>query len=265
MLIDTHCHLDFPQFDDDREAVIVRAKQAGVMRILIPGTDLQTSERAAALAEARAELAAAVGVHPHEAHSLGAGEIKALRKLAGHPRVAAVGEIGLDYFRNLSSRADQARAFRAQLALAAEVGKPVIVHNREAGPEVLAILREWASSLQGTPLEGRAGVLHSFSADVAEAEEAVALGFFIGISGPVTYKTGATMRRVAASVPLQRLLVETDSPYLAPQAARGQRNEPARVRDVAAKISAVRGLPFETVARQTTENAITLFGREYFG
>jgi TatD DNase family protein len=255
-LTDTHCHLHFPHFDPDREAVLARARAAGVTVFLVPGTDLPSSRRAVALAQQHPDVFAAVGVHPHAAKTLRERELQELRELAGHPKVVAIGEVGLDYYRNLSPRAEQVRALEQQLALAAELGLPVIVHNREATGEVLAALRAWRP-------QGRAGVLHSFSGDVPDAEAAVGLGFCVGITGPVTYRNGEQMRRVAAAVPLDRLLIETDSPYLSPQPFRGQRNEPAHVRAVAEKIAEVRGLPLAEVARASGANAAALFGWEF--
>ena len=198
-----------------------------------------------------------MGVHPHAAGEFGPAELAALRALAGQPKVVAIGEIGLDYYHDFAPRARQMQAFRAQLALAAELGLPVIVHNREATGDVLAVLRDWQS--QGSSLQGRVGVLHSFSATVREAEIALEMGFYLGITGPVTYKNGEEMRRVAAAAPLERLLIETDAPYLAPQRWRGQRNEPAYVGAVAERIAAVRGLAPEEVARATSANAAALF------
>jgi len=305
-LSDTHCHLDFSHFDPDRDTVIARAREAGIEFMLVPGTDLASSRRAVALAGGYPEVYAAVGIHPHGAKELKeTKELRELRKLAENPEVVAIGEIGLDYYRMLSPRPDQLRVFQAQLGLAAELGLPVIVHNRDATQDVLAVLRNWTSSndsrrspdsqtqnaecgMQNSafrtpatdagavvlhsafapstrhplPLAGRAGVLHSFSASLADAEASVAMGFYIGITGPITYRSGETMRHAAAGVPLERLLIETDSPFLMPRGYRGSRNEPAYVRAVAEKIAEVRELPLETVARQTTANARTLFGLE---
>ena len=262
-LVDSHCHLDAPQFDADRDAVIARMAESGVRYAVNPGVDLPSSRAAVALALWQHEsIYAAVGIHPHEAKTLDAVALKELEQLAASPRVVAVGEIGLDYYRDLSPRDVQRRAFEAQLELAAEHGLPVIVHDRSAHDDVLAILSNWCSTLDArhSTFDIRVGVLHSFSGDVAMAEQAVALGFFIGVSGPVTYRNADRLRDVVRAVPLERLLIETDAPYLTPQPRRGQRNEPAYVRRVAQAVADVRGLTLEQVAVQTTANAGVLFG-----
>jgi TatD DNase family protein len=185
-----------------------------------------------------------------------------LRALAGHPKVVAVGEIGLDFYRNLSPHDVQRRAFRAQLAWAAQMALPVIIHDREAHEPVLSILEDWATGLAGSPLAGRAGILHSFSGDLAMAERAMALGFYISISGPVTYQNARRLPEIVAALPLDRLLIETDCPYLPPHPYRGQRNEPAYVRLVAERIATIRGVAIDDIAAATTANARRLFGLE---
>jgi len=268
-LVDSHCHLDAPQFDADRDAVIARMAESGVRYAVNPGVDLPSSRAAVALAlRQHGCIYAAVGIHPHEAKTLDAVTLKELKQLAASPRVAAVGEIGLDYYRDLSPRDVQRRAFEAQLELAAELDLPVIVHGRNpqgassAHDDVLAVLRDWRTSLHAprSTLHEHPGVLHSFSGDVAMAEQVVALGFFIGVSGPVTYRNADRLRDVVRAVPLERLLIETDAPYLTPQPRRGQRNEPAYVRRVAQAVADVRDLILEQVADQTTANACVLFG-----
>ena len=231
-LVDSHCHLDESHFDPDREAVIVRAAENGVTRLINPGVDLSSSRTAAALAQRYEGIYAAVGVHPHDAKTLDAAALLELKALAQAYKNVAIGEIGLDYYRDLSPRDVQRRAFQVQLELAAELGLPVIVHDRDAHDDVLAILSDWRSTG-----EGRAGVLHSFSGDVILAERALAMGFYIGISGPVTYQNADRLREVVRAVPLERLLVETDAPYLTPHPQRGQRNEPANVRWVAQAVA----------------------------
>jgi len=250
-LIDTHCHLDYSQFDADREAVLARAREAGVERIVIPGTDLVSSRRAVALAEKHEWIYAAVGVHPNATDKFGAGELKELRELARSPKVVAIGEIGIDLHWKTVPLEQQEQAFRAQLALATELGKPVIVHDREAHPQIMAVLRE-----QAPP----AGViLHSFSGDRRWADQALALGFYLGVDGPLTYKKNDDLRAIFAAVPLDRILVETDAPYLTPQARRGARNEPAFVKFVVEKLAEVRGMEPAAVAAATTENAARVF------
>jgi TatD DNase family protein len=259
-LIDTHAHLDFPQFDADREAVIERAKGAGVTAIVNVGADLVSSHRAVALARKVPGIYAAVGMHPHDAKKLDGAALAELRELAQLPKVVAVGEIGLDFYRDLSPRDVQRRAFRAQLAWAAKLAKPVVIHDRDAHDEVMAILSDWAAGLKSSPLAGRLGVLHTFSGDLAMAEQALELGFYVSISGPVTYRNARHLPDIVRALPLDRLLVETDCPYLAPHPHRGKRNEPAHVRLVAERIAALRGATMGELAAATTANAERLFG-----
>lgn len=258
-LVDTHAHLDFPQFDADRPAVVERAGAAGVEIMVNVGADLASSERAVALAAEYESIYAAVGVHPHDAKTLDGAVLSRLRQLAGQPKVVAVGEIGLDYYRDLSPRENQRRAFQAQLAWAAKLGKPVIIHDRDAHDEVLRMLADWAADLGGSALAGRLGVLHTFSGDLAMAEQAVELGFYISISGPVTYHNARKLPEIVRTLPLDRLLVETDCPYLAPEPHRGKRNEPAYVHLVARRIAELKELPLTELARATTANAQHLF------
>jgi TatD DNase family protein len=257
-LIDTHTHLDFPQFDDDRERVIERAANAGVRAIVDVGTDLASSQAAVALAEAYSQVYAAVGVHPHDAKTLTEEMLEELRALASHPKVVAVGEIGLDFYRDLSPRDKQRRAFQQQLALAREIGKPVIIHDREAHTEVMDILRHWVEGSHKS-----VGVLHCFSGDLVMAQEAIELGFYISIAGPVTFKNARRLRELVRQLPLEKLLVETDCPYLAPHPHRGKRNEPAYVKLVAQEVARIKGLSLEEVARITSDNAQALFALKF--
>jgi TatD DNase family protein len=262
MLVDSHAHLDFPQFGSDRAAVLERAQAAGVGAIVDVGADLESSRRAVALAQAEPMVYASVGVHPHDAKTLDGATLAELRALASQPKVVAVGEIGLDFYRDLSPRDVQRRAFQAQLAWAAQMARPVVIHDREAHEPVLAILEDWARGLAGSPLAGRAGVLHSFSGELAMAERAIALGFYISISGPVTYQNARRLPEIVAALPLDRLLIETDCPYLPPHPHRGQRNEPAYVQLVAERVAAIRGVAIQEIAAATTANARRLFGLE---
>jgi TatD DNase family protein len=258
-LIDTHAHLDFSQFDDDREEVIQRALEAGVAQIITIGVDLESSRAAIALAERYPYIYATVGMHPHDAVKLTPQALAELRELARHPRVVAVGEIGLDFYRNLSPPDDQRRAFETQLALAREVGKPVVIHDREAHVEIMATLRRWVADQPTQANQRPVGVLHCFSGGPEMAWEAVDLGFYISLAGPVTFLNARQPVEVARQVPLGNLLVETDAPFLSPHPFRGRRNEPARVRLVAQRVAEIKGLPLEEVAHATTANAQRVF------
>jgi len=262
VLIDTHAHLDLPQFDVDRNAVVERADAAGVGVIVNAGADVESSRRAVALAAQYPGVYASVGVHPHDAKQVDGEALAALRELARQPKVVAVGEIGLDFYRNLSPQDLQRRAFQAQLAWAASLGKPVIVHDREAHAEVLKALTGWAAGLAGSSLAERAGVLHSFSGDLLMARRAIDLGFYISISGPVTYQNARRLVEVVQALPLDRLLIETDCPYLTPHPYRGKRNEPAYVQLVAEEIAKIKGLTLDEVSAATTANARRLFELE---
>jgi TatD DNase family protein len=260
-LTDTHCHLDFEAFDLDREQVIQRARAAGLSHILNPGIDLDTSRQALRLAEQYAEVYVAVGVHPNSATCWDDTTYAALRSLAEHPRVVAIGEIGLDYYRDHAPRDLQRSVLRRQLVLAGETGLPVILHNRDASDDLLDILAEWRSELEtnNSPLATNPGVLHSFSGSLETARQALDLGFQIGITGPVTFKNAAGLQDVVKSIPTGRLLVETDAPFLTPHPLRGKRNEPAYVALTAEKIAVLHGLAAEELARITTANAGRLF------
>jgi TatD DNase family protein len=255
MLIDTHCHLDFDRFDEDRAAVVERALAAGVERIVVPAIDLGNCPTVLALTEQFEPVYAAVGVHPNSSAGWQDSWVAAIRSFARHEKVVAIGEIGLDYYWDHSPKDVQHRALSGQLALAAELDLPVIIHNRESDEDVLRLLAE-------SPLRERTvpGVLHSFSAGWETAEKALDMGYFLGFTGPVTYKKADELREIVARVPLDRLVVETDAPFLAPQQRRGKRNEPAYVAYVAEKIAEVRGLTTAEIAQQTTENANRLFG-----
>jgi TatD DNase family protein len=258
-LIDTHAHLDFGQFDADRKAVVERARAAGVVAIVNVGTDLISSRRAVALATQYEQVYAAVGMHPHDAKKLDGASLAELRALAQQPKVVAVGEIGLDFYRDRSPRDAQRRAFQAQLAWAARLGRPVIIHDRDAHDEIRDMLTDWTRTLKGSVLPGRLGVLHTFSGDVAMAEWAIDLGFYISISGPVTYKNAGRLPDVVRALPLDRILVETDCPFLAPHPHRGKRNEPAYVCLVAEAVAALKGIAIDELAEATTANAQRLF------
>lgn len=258
MLIDTHCHLDFDSFDADRDDVVLRAAQNGVTRIIIPATDLDSAKAACALAQKYAGVYAAVGVHPNSTADYTPSLIDALEENVTAPKMVAIGEIGLDYYRDWSPKAQQWHAFEDQLTLAARRELPVIIHNREASEDVISILSDWVKTLPAS-LRERPGVLHSFSASPQIAEQALDLGFYLGFTGPITFKNAEETRRIAARVPLDRLLVETDAPFLAPMPHRGGRNEPDYVRYVADRLAALHHVSFEQMSAQTTQNAERLF------
>ncbi len=260
-LIDTHCHLDFNAYDGLRDEIIAEAAASGVTRILNPGTDLERSRAAILLAETYPGVYAATGVHPNSTAEFSAAHLDALRDLAAHPKVVAIGEIGLDYYWEDSPKDVQWAAFEAQLDLAAALELPVIIHNRDASDDVLAVLAAWSAALPAA-LRDRPGVLHSFSAPQSAAERGLALGFYLGFTGPVTFKNADDLRHIAARVPADRLLVETDGPFLTPHPYRGRRpNRPAYVRFIAERLAALRAVPYDDFAAQTTANAARLFAR----
>ncbi|HEV8637090.1 MAG TPA: TatD family hydrolase [Chloroflexota bacterium] len=250
-LVDSHAHLQSSAFDDDRAAALERARAAGVELIVLPATDAASCRAAIALARSGAPVAPAAGVHPNAVGALPADEWAELCQLAGEPEIVAVGETGLDYYRDRESAAAQRASFVRHLGLAAELGLPAIVHNRQADEDVLRAVADW----------GGVAVLHCFVGDLGFAERALGLGCYLGLGGPLTFKSSRALRETARQLPLDRILLETDSPFLAPAPHRGQRNEPAHVRLVAEKLAEARGLGLEEVARATSENARRVFRR----
>lgn len=257
-LIDTHCHLNFDRYDADREFVLQRAVDAGVRRVIIPATDLNTMREAVELAEKYSGVYAAVGVHPNSTSDYVETWLAEIESASQHPKVVAVGEIGLDYYWDHSPPEQQKRAFQAQLELAAKLELPVIIHNREASEDVMAMLETWVQSIPAS-LKDRPGVLHSFSAPVEIAHRALAAGFYLGFTGPITFKKAGDLREIAAQVPLDRLLVETDGPFLTPMPHRGQRNEPAYIPYIVERLASVHQTTVEAMAQHTTQNAERLF------
>jgi TatD DNase family protein len=259
---DTHCHLDFERFDPDRDEVIRRAWEAGLVKILNPGIDVETSDKAIRLsAEYPGQIFAAVGVHPNYGQDWMEDTLAALREQTRDANVVAIGEIGLDYYREYTPHDIQRTIFREQLNLAAEANLPVIIHNREATTDLMGILTEWTGELRSTrhPLAERPGVLHSYSDDLETAQQGLAMNFYLGIGGPVTFKNALDRKEVVRGIPLERILLETDAPYLTPHPHRGQRNEPAYIPLIAAEIAALQTTSPEEVAQITTENANHLF------
>ena len=256
-LVDTHCHLNLSAYDTDRDGVLDRARSAGVERILIPGVDLQTSRIAIELAEKHDEVFAAVGVHPHYAGEWSEALADEITSLAHSPKVVAIGEIGLDYYRNITPPEKQRIAFEDQLEIASALQYPVLIHNREAIGDILEHLNTWIIDLPPT-LSTRAGVLHAFSADLDSASEAIRQGFYIGIAGPITFPKAEALRNIVSQLPSDRLVIETDSPYMTPEPHRGRRNEPAHLGWIAQKLTDIRDDEYSPI-RATTENAKNLF------
>ena len=253
LLVDSHAHLDGRQFSDDLDETINRATANGISHILTIGCDMESSACSVSIADKYEHIFAAVGVHPHDATEIGAESLTRLRSMLAHPKVVALGEIGLDFFRDRSPRDIQRSAFRKQIQLAKEVGKPIIVHDRDAHDEVIQILREENAAEVG-------GVLHCFSGDLTMAEQCLELGFYLSFTGTITYPKNQEIREVIKSIPADRMLVETDCPYLSPQKFRGKRNEPAYVRYTAEKMAEIKGLSIEDIARITSRNCHNLFG-----
>jgi TatD DNase family protein len=281
-LTDTHCHLDLEQFDSDRSEVLERAWAAGLTRILIPGLDLASSLRVVKLAESHPNLFAAIGVHPNDSLKWDENSKNGLKQLflgtrlsssstAGQTssKIVAIGEIGLDYYWNDAPHDQQRKVLAEQLALAAELHLPVVLHLRETdnapdgdcSRDLIEILEKWVQSLRvdNNPLSERPGVLHSFSGSKSTAEKAVNLNFYIGITGPVTYKNAQARRELVKTIPLEYLLIETDAPFLAPVPQRGRRNEPAFVAHIADKIAEIHSRNPEEIAAFSTANAQRLF------
>lgn len=282
MLTDTHCHLDFNKFDDDRDAVIRRALEAGVGRILIPALELESCKAVIRLADSHPNLFAAVGFHPTELDGWNEESVENLRGMIfPHPppspsgrgdKIIAIGEIGLDYYwvKEPEKQARQRQVLKEQLRLAREAGLPVVIHMREAedawfgqaSVDLLEILTEWQGGLaaEGHPLAKKPGVLHSFNGNLETAQKAIAHNFYIGVTGPVTYKNAEEKRQIIRQLPLERLLIETDAPFLTPVPHRGKRNEPAFVTHIADKIAEIHMTTREQVAQITSDNAKYLFG-----
>jgi TatD DNase family protein len=251
-LFDTHAHLHFPEYAGDRAEVLARARAAGVRGMVTIGTDVTASEAAIALAGEEPDVWASVGVHPHDAAAAGEASLAEIERLARAPRVVAVGEIGLDFFRNHSPRDVQIDVFRRQLELARRVALPVLIHCRDAHAETLAILAEARVGEMG-------GIMHCFSGDVEVARRCLDLGLLISLAGPVTYRNARALPEVARFVPADRLVLETDCPFLPPEGHRGKRNEPAHLGLTAARVAALRGEAIERVAAATSDNARALF------
>ena len=256
--VDTHCHLNIGALQDEVDLVLQRAFNQNVTRIMVPGIDLETSRLAVQLAEKYPGVYAAVGIHPNDATPWNDQTRGELKLLLQHERVLALGEIGLDYYRQHTSHQIQVDVLQQQLSLAAEVNKPVIIHCREAMADLWPILKFWQSSLNSS-IKNRPGIFHSFDSDLIIANEIIAHQFLIGVSGPVTYKNAPDRQMVIAALPLEKLVLETDAPFLSPHPLRGRVNEPANIPLIAQKVAKLLGCTVEEVAMQTSANAKILF------
>ena len=260
-LFDSHSHIQMSQFDGDREAAIRRARDAGLVGQLVLGTDVASSVSAIELAKAEPDIYAAAGCHPHDAKEMDEDSLNKLAELAEDPHVNVIGEIGLDFFRNLSPHDVQIEVLNRQLELAGKVSKPVALHGREAHKALFPFIEAWSRRMGGRLPDGRQlGVMHYFDGDLELAKRYVELGLFISIHCSVTYPNAGKLTQVAAELPLDVLLVETDSPYGPPQSRRGQRNEPAFVEEAVMKIAQLRSEKIERIAETTTANALRLLG-----
>jgi TatD DNase family protein len=267
-LTDTHCHLDYNKFDSDRAEVIQRALDAGLIRMLVPGLHHRSSAEAVKLAESNPSVYAAVGFHPTDLDEFTEETFEEVKKLVPHPKVVAIGEIGIDYYwvKESEKRAFQREALKRQLDFAREINKPVILHMREekdawfgdASVDLLEILKEWHATLQ-SPLSERPGVLHSFNGTLETAQKALEMNFYIGVTGPVTYKNAEKKREIIKHIPLEKLLIETDSPFLSPVPVREKRNEPSYILHIADKIAEIHSKSRAEIALMTTANAARLF------
>ena len=253
MLFDTHAHLNAEQYNEDLEAVIDRAKSEGVSKIVVVGFDRPTIVKAMELAEEYSFIYAAVGWHPVDAIDMTDKDLAWIEELAAHPKVVALGEMGLDYHWDKSPKHIQKEVFRKQIALAKKVKLPIIIHNREATMDIVQILKEEGAHEVG-------GIMHCFSGSIETAKECMKMNFYISFGGPVTFKNAKNVKEVAAAIPVERLLIETDCPYLTPHPFRGKRNEPGHVKLVAEELAALKGLSYEELANITMENAKKVFG-----
>ena len=251
-LFDSHCHVDEPKFDGDRDAVHLRMREAGVTRYAVIGSDMASSRHAADYAATHEGCYAAVGIHPHEASGYQEGDLDLLAQWVKEEKVVAIGEIGLDYYYDHSPRDVQREVCERQMELAYRLDMPVVYHVRDAHQDMIDLMKKHRDRLSG-------GIIHCFSGSWEIAKEYLKMGYFISFAGPVTFKKAPKLQEAAINMPLDRLLIETDSPYLAPEPVRGRRNEPTNVRHVAEKIAALRGMPLEELAAITTENAMKVY------
>lgn len=257
-MIDSHCHLDFDVFENQRDRIVAEANEAGVHTIVNIGVDIPSSKRSIELAERYECVYATAGIHPHDARKADTQTIDELRELSRHPKVVAIGEIGLDYYRDMSPRNVQKRVFREQLELACEVDLPVVIHTRESFEDSLRIVSDFVDRLPG-------GVFHCFPGDLEDAEKVFDVGFVISVGGIITFKN-SRMSRLATEAPLEKILLETDAPYLTPVPFRGKTNYPAYIAHICSKLAELRGISMQEVEKVTDRNTRKLFGlAETFG
>ena len=251
MFFDSHAHLQWKSFNTDRESVLERAKKQGVFNIVNIGADIDSSYKAVDLANQNDGFFASVGIHPHNANLLNEKTLKILKNLSNNNLTVALGEIGLDYYRNFSPKEIQKKAFKAQLTLASDQSIPVIIHNRQAASDILATLLEFKGKIKG--------IMHCFSGDLGFAEKSIELGFLISFAGNITYPKALNLHKIVKQINLEHILIETDCPWLAPQSVRGKRNEPSYLPRVANKIAELRKLSVNEIAQTTTENSKKIF------
>lgn len=253
MLIDTHCHLDFSEFNLDRDDVLKRARDAGIEYIINIGSSLENSRASVALSEEYTSIFATVGIHPHDAKHFSEEDSSQIRELANNDRVVAIGEVGLDFYRNFSERAIQEEAFRKFIKLAEEKNLPLIIHSRAAQDDILRILKE-------ERFASMRGVVHCFSGDEIFLKECLAMDFFVSFTCNITYRKAENLRNLVKLTPLSKLLLETDAPFLSPEGFRGKRNEPMQVKLLAETIAGIKQISFNEIAKVTTQNTKGLFG-----
>ena len=261
LLVDTHCHLNLNLYETDLDEVLERAWEQGLVRILVPGVDLETCQRAVSLSDKYPKLFSAIGIHPNDALSWTVETLPVLKEMAHHPKVTAIGEIGLDFYRDKAPSLLQLEIFQIQLDLAANLNKPVIIHSRNAMEEIWPILKTWQENLSKSenPLAKYPGVLHSFEGNLEIAQEALAHHFLIGVNGVITFNNVIQRQQIITKIPLEKILLETDAPFLTPNPFRGHRNEPALIIRVAQKLADLFSKSLLDVADITTHNADRLF------
>ncbi len=250
-IIDSHAHLDDEQFDEDREELIASLSEKFIAYVINPSSDMLTSRRVVDMTKKYDNIFAAVGIHPHDAETMKDGDLEELKELSKNDKVVAIGEIGLDYYYDNSPRELQKEVFRKQLALASQLNLPVIIHTREAMGDTFDILNEFKGKVKG--------VMHCYTGSIEMAERFMELGFYISIAGPVTFKNAVNVREMAKEIPLDRLLIETDSPYLSPEPKRGRRNNPTHVIHVAEKLAELKGLLIDEIIENSRKNTMELF------